>query len=165
MLAVRPESFSKSFSAWSRGASVKPPAAAPHNTPHDGTSSLSVTQPPAAGAACAAVVPASAVVAPMAMAASTVIDFLRRIWFPPACPAVVGRACREDSGLRGAGPGPEQVPPGCGRSERRDLRISPLENLAIQVLPDTKRVGAEPGTHPYGQAAARFTAVAGLPST
>src|SRR3954466_14233481 len=83
MLAVRPESFSKSFSAWSRGASVKPPAAAPQSTPQEGTSSLSVVQPPA-GAAVAAVVPARAVVAPTAIAASTVIDFLRRIFgFPP----------------------------------------------------------------------------------
>jgi hypothetical protein len=53
MLAVRPLRFSQSLRAWSRGTSVKPPAAAPHNTPQEGTSSASVTQP-AAGAGAAA---------------------------------------------------------------------------------------------------------------
>ncbi|MFC6607987.1 hypothetical protein ACFQFC_13155 [Amorphoplanes digitatis] len=83
--AVRPESFSQFFSSTSRGLVVKPPAAAPHNTPQEGTKFLSVTHG-LAGAAVAAVVPAIAVPAPTAMAARTVNDFanlIRTFWFPP----------------------------------------------------------------------------------
>src|SRR4051794_21529539 len=44
IVAVRPVSVSQSLSAVSRGASVKPPAAAPQSTPQDGTSSAPVVQ-------------------------------------------------------------------------------------------------------------------------
>nr|BFE68870.1 hypothetical protein GCM10020092_021710 [Actinoplanes digitatis] len=40
---MRPDSFSQAFSSASRGLVVKPPAAAPHNTPHEGTRFASVT--------------------------------------------------------------------------------------------------------------------------
>src|SRR3954453_18698224 len=45
IVAVRPVVCSHAFSATSRGASVKPPAAAPQSTPQDGTSSAPVTHP------------------------------------------------------------------------------------------------------------------------
>src|SRR6187551_2563060 len=44
MVAVRPLSFSQSLTATSPGVSVKPPAAAPHSTPQEGTSSAPVVQ-------------------------------------------------------------------------------------------------------------------------
>src|SRR5690349_15967260 len=43
IVAVRPVSVSQVLRAWSRGVSVKPPAAAPHSTPQEGTSSAPVT--------------------------------------------------------------------------------------------------------------------------
>src|SRR3954469_13990751 len=71
MVAVRPLSFSQVFSSTSRGLSVKPPAAAPHSAPHDGTSSAPVLQAPDGAGAVAGGV-AGAVVAGAVVAGSVV---------------------------------------------------------------------------------------------
>ncbi|GAB1692335.1 hypothetical protein KRM28CT15_41380 [Krasilnikovia sp. M28-CT-15] len=54
-VAVRPVLASHAFSARSRGTALNPPAEAPHNTPHAGTSSASVRQARAVGGGAAGV--------------------------------------------------------------------------------------------------------------
>jgi hypothetical protein len=102
--AVRPDSASQFFSAWSRGVSENPPAAAPQSTPHDGTSFASVTHAARSltgggrvFAASAGMAPATAVTAPANVAVRTdiahcILVLRATVNLPRRPAAVYGRA-------------------------------------------------------------------------